>query len=341
MAHLVRSLGWALTLEEYMTQLNLSGRQLNDTQQKPVEKSHEDESIKNQTVGALGALAMFAAVIVIGSCSRSTKPVAVQQPVQPTTPASAPAPTMPALVPVPTPVVAKAKSHRAATLSYINREYGISFIFPRNYQLKTQLANTNEAQLASVSTEAAQTKFAYPGGLALASVEMPAKSYPGTDFKAGFIRVSVNHGMTAETCTHSALPAPNQSDGTEEPSPAKTARLEIGGVEFVEIGDEMQDSTGAASKQPDAKYYHAFSNGACYEFALGIATDGEPSGNVEEVTPVNREAVFARLEKILASVRFQPVVMPETQKPATAVATTTPADSSSAAEHHEGTAPNF
>ena len=68
-----------------MTQLNLSGRQSNTTQQKPTSEL-EDGSIKNQTVGALGALAMFAAVIVIGSCSRSTKPVAVQQPIQPTTP---------------------------------------------------------------------------------------------------------------------------------------------------------------------------------------------------------------------------------------------------------------
>jgi hypothetical protein len=323
-----------------MTQLNLSGRQLNDTQQKPVGKNNEHESIKNQTVGALGALAMFAAVIVIGSCSRSTKPVAVQQPVQPTAPASVPAPTMPAPVPAPTGVVAKAKNHRAATLSYVNREYGISFSFPRSYQLKTQLATKNEAQLSSISTVPAQTKFAYPGGLALASVEIPANSYPATDLKSAFIRVSVNHGMTAETCTRSALPEPNQSAGIEEPSQMKTAQLKIGGVEFVEIGDEIQNSSGAAMKQPDAKYYHAFSNGACYEFALGIATDGERSGNLEEVTPVDREAVFTRLEKILASVRFQPVVMPETQKPATAV-TTAPADSSSTAEHHEGAASNF
>ena len=78
-----------------MTQLNLSGRQSNNTQQKPAAE-HEDESIKNQTVGALGALAMFAAVIVIGSCSRSSKPVAVQQPLQPTAPVSAPAVTAPA-----------------------------------------------------------------------------------------------------------------------------------------------------------------------------------------------------------------------------------------------------
>ena len=94
-----------------MTQLNLSGRQSNNTPQKPA-VDHEDGSIKNQTVGALGALAMFAAVIVIGSCSRSSKPVAVQQPAQPTTPVLAPATTVSTPAPTPTPVVAKAKKHR-------------------------------------------------------------------------------------------------------------------------------------------------------------------------------------------------------------------------------------
>ena len=113
-----------------MTQLNLSGRQSNDTQQKPAAEP-EGGSIKNQTVGALGALAMFAAVIVIGSCSRSSKPVAVQQPVQPAAPVSAPAVnSSPAPAPAPVQAKAKTRKHRAATLSYVNREYGLSFSFP-------------------------------------------------------------------------------------------------------------------------------------------------------------------------------------------------------------------
>ncbi len=156
-----------------MTQLNLSGRQSNNSQQKPAEL--EDESIKNQTVGALGALAMFAAVIVIGSCSTS-KPVAVQQPVQSTTPAAAPAPTVPVPTPAPAPVVAKAKKHRAATLSYVNREYGLSFNFPRTYQLKTQLAtqagpttNGNETPATSATAGPLPMNFVHPGGMALAA----------------------------------------------------------------------------------------------------------------------------------------------------------------------------
>src|SRR5690348_11135707 len=108
MAPGLRSLLRAATQEEYMTQLNLSGRQPEPSQQKPA-ADLEDGSIKNQTVGALGALAMFAAVIIVGSCSRSSRPVAVQQqPVQPAAPVSAPAVT--ASIPTLAPEKAKAKT---------------------------------------------------------------------------------------------------------------------------------------------------------------------------------------------------------------------------------------
>lgn len=318
-----------------MTQLNLSGRQSDNTQQKPVTE-HEDESIKNQTVGALGALAMFAAVIVIGSCSRSSTPVAVQKPIQPTAPVSAPAVTAPAPAPAPVLATAKTKKHRAATLSYVNREYGLSFNFPRNYQLKTQTKTTgNETQSDSATNESVEMSFVHPGGVRLAAVEMPGNSYPGTDFKSGLLNASVNPGMTSEQCAQFAVP---ESSTGADPS----AQVKIGAVDF----HETEDSDAAMMKQSDAKYYHVFSNGACYEFALGVGTGGD--GATDEIKPIDRAGVFAKLEKILATVKFQPAVMPETmtqetqtpetqidkaQAPAPAVAATTPADSSHTAEH--------
>jgi hypothetical protein len=280
-----------------MTQLNLSGRQTDHTQQKPAAE-HTDESIKNQTVGALGALAMFAAVIVIGSCS-SSKPVAVQQPVQPAAPVSAPASTIPTAAPTPAPVAAKAKKHRAATLSYVNREYGLSFNFPRNYQLKTDVTTT-------ATTEPVPMNFVHPGGLTLVAVEMPGNSYPGTDFKSGIVNVSVNPGMKAEACAQFVSPEPKATDVS---TPARIDEVKFGAIEF----HEVHNNSDAMAKEADAKYYHAFSNGACYEFALGVATNDD--GKVEETVPVNREAVFAKLETILATVKLQAAVMPETQTP--------------------------
>jgi hypothetical protein len=293
-----------------MTQLNLSGRQPNNTQQKSIAKP-EDESIKNQTVGALGALAMFAAVIVVASCSRSSKPVAVEQPLKPEAPVSTPAVTTPAPVTTPVPVVAKAKTRRAATLSYINREYGVSLSFPRTYRLKTQLKSDTD--------NAAQMNFVQPGGIELAAIELPRNSYPGTDFKSGTVNVSVNPGMTSEACAQFAAPDP----GTGTDAPAKTDQVKLGTIEF----HEVETSDRAMMKQADSKYYHVFGNGACYEFALGVGTDS--NHNVEEITQVDRKEVFGKLEKILATVKLWPAVMPETQMPEAQTQTSTSQTSTS------------
>ncbi|MBZ5650242.1 MAG: hypothetical protein LAO18_07130 [Acidobacteriia bacterium] len=308
-----------------MTQLNLSGRQSNNPQQKSAAEP-EGGSIKNQTVGALGALAMFAAVIVIGSCSRGSKPVAVQQPIQPAAPVSTPAVTP---APAPAPVAkAKAKRRRAATLSYVNREYGLSFDFPRNYRLKTG----NAVNAASGPTQPAQMNFVQPGGMTLAAVEMPGNSYPGTDFTSGTINVNVNPGMTSEACAQFALPEP--APGTDASSRVRIEEVKIGATEF----HEVENPSGATMKKADNRYYHVFNHGACYEFALGIGTDNDV--NVEEITPVDRQQVFGKLEKILVTVKFQPVLMPESAAPVPSVAATTPADSSTTPEH-EVPAPNF
>jgi hypothetical protein len=298
-----------------MTQLNLSGRQSSSKQQNTAAQP-EGESIKNQTVGALGALAMFAAVIVIGSCSHSSKPVATQQPIQPTAPVSAPA--VATLTPPPAPVQAKAKpkKHRAATLSYVNRQYGVSFDFPRQFSLKSG----DQAQLSWGDLGPFQMDFAQPGGVTLAGVEVPADSYPATDFKSAFVTLSVNPGVTSEACAQFAFPEANAA--ADPSSTEKTGKVKIGALEF----SEVENSTAGMMKQTDARYYHAFSNGACYEFALGVGTDGNVDG--EGIKPVDRDQVFGKLEKILASVKLQPAVVRETEPTAPSAGVTGPAESS-------------
>jgi hypothetical protein len=238
---------------------------------------------------------MFAVVIVIASCSRSSKPAVVEQPLKPEASISAPVATSPVPVATPAPVAAKAKPRRAATLSYTNREYGLSFNFPGNYRLKTQ----------PKSDDAAQMNFVQPGGITLAAIELPGNSYPGTDFKSGTVNVSVNPGMTPEACTQFAYP---EAMGTET-SPLKTEQVKLGAIKF----NKVETSDRAMMKEADAKYYHMFGNGACYEFALGVGTDSD--NNVEEITPVDRKEVFGKLEKILTTVKLRPAVMPETQTP--------------------------
>lgn len=324
-----------------MTQLNLSGRQLHNAQPKS-DAEPEEESIKNQTVGALGALAMFAAVIVVGSCSHSSTPVAVEQPAQPAPGISAPAVPTPAPVQPVAAAKTKAKQHRTATLSYVNREYGLSFNFPRSYQLKTG----TRVESASPAIEPSMN-FINPGGTTLAAVEMPGNAYPGTDFKSGIVNVSVNSGMTSEACAQFAFPKPASTTDAASAVQIESAKVEevkIGGNEFYEV----ENASSAIAQEAAAKYYHVFSNGVCYEFALGVGTDG--ISHVEEVTPVDRKAAFGKLERILATVKIQPAVMPETKMPETnvseagapvpAVAATTSADTSHTPEQ-KVPAPNF
>jgi len=311
-----------------MTQLNLSGRQSTTKQESPSAEENGG-SIKNQTVGAFGALVVFAAVIAIGSCSRgNNKPAVVAQTTQPSAPISSPIAQATVPVPVQEPVKAKpskAKSmrRRPATLSYVNREYGVSFSFPRQYMLKSG----DQAQLSWGDLGPFLMDFVHPGGVTLAAVELPGNSYPGTDFKSAFVNISVNPGMTSEACTQFAFPEPkagvqpSSNDTTGNDTTGKdttgkdatgkhtTTRVKIGAIEF----SEVENSTAATMKQTDAKYYHAFNNGACYEFALGIGTESD--GSVEGIAPVDRQVVFGKLEKILATVKLRPAAVPETATP--------------------------
>jgi hypothetical protein len=74
------------------------------------------------------------------------------------------------------------------------------------------------------------------------------------------------------------------------------------------LGDLELRSTEAVSgegtRQSDSKYFHAYQNGACYEFALNVTTDASEEGIVKHV---DRDKVFNRLEQILSTVKINSV----------------------------------
>jgi cell division septation protein DedD len=115
--------------------------------------------------------------------------------------------------------------------------------------------------------------------------------------------VSVKTGLTQAECSQFAFPDP-KAQGAEPPSKAK-----LGSIEFV----QAEEHTAEEAKQADAKYYHVFENGACYEFALGVGTVGEEGerGSMQ----VDRGEVFNKLEKILATVKIRPAEIPPTEGP--------------------------
>jgi hypothetical protein len=237
-------------------------------------------------------------------------------------------PTPPVTTPITTPTAPLAQAaakpvHKKVlrvptTVTYADKTSGVSFQYPRRYSLKT-----GEAADELLSSDAVPMNFAQPGGVAIAAVAVPESAYPKSDLGAAFFNVSVNKSLTAEQCGEfpGAKPAvAADSTAPIDPAPAiKPAKLMIGDM-------ELQSSESLASqgtREEASKYYHVFENGACYEFALKVATTGvETEGGKH----VDREEVFKKLEKILATVKITPaqVVSEKTAKdatPTTAVAT--------------------
>ena len=86
----------------------------------------------------------------------------------------------------------------------------------------------------------------------------------------------------------------------------------------VELAQSMLEFAKAESvtEQSEARFYHHFENGACYEFALGIE---DAPGTTK---PVDHLQVFDKLERIMTTVKIKsdPVPVVATSEPAAQVA---------------------
>jgi hypothetical protein len=176
-----------------------------------------------------------------------------------------------------------------AQSKYANKAYGISFEFPEGYKLhRGELGDSYSlGYLGPIPME-----FPYPGGVRLATVEVPATLYPNTDFDAAFVTVSVNQYLTQGECDP---PAPSL------PKSQETLTLRIDGLEF--HGTDEGDA--GLGHQFGGTYYHSFFEGSCYELGEGIATSGY--GSVEGLQKVDGAQVSASLNLILRSVRIDAV----------------------------------
>ncbi len=137
--------------------------------------------------------------------------------------------------------------------------------------------------------------FVQPGGVAVATVTLPDNSYTGTDFKSASFIVNINRGLSEQECSHFAFVDTNNADG--EPVDAENVKVGPSDVDM----ETTSTFTASMMKQNETQYYHRYENGACYEYVLGLATGGY--GAKDGIQPVDREDVFAKLEKILATVK--------------------------------------
>jgi hypothetical protein len=273
--------------------------------------------------------AALAAVVLLqtSACSKGTgSSGSIATSSQISSPQPAPAvSTTPTTPSAPTPAAKpRAKSSRQRKIAaYNNPDYGVSFRYPIQYSLKEgEKANLEWPGLGPV-----EMNFVQPGGTTLTAVELPRRLYSGTDLSAAFFNVSVNPQLTSVQCEQFAFPeAGNPEDESVTASSDLISKAKLGANEF----DAIEGTTGDATNRANAKYYHVFENGICYEFALGLGTTG--NGEADEAKEdgpkaVDRDAVFRKLNWMLSTVKIKSVDVPEKAVPEVAAqAPAVPAD---------------
>ncbi len=253
---------------------------------------------RQQKLAMIAGFAILGLLLAVSACSKqSPKPALVGV----SSPASSSATAAAATTPVTTPTAAASPAStkktpktkkRPANVTYSDANSGVSFRYPRKFALAS---GGKEPQLSGMSD--APMNFVQPGGVAVATVELPSGSYPGTDFASAFFNVNVNRGISEQECAHFAFADTRNADGKS----IDADKVKIGSTDM-----EMTSTfSGSAMKQAETQYYHGYENGACYEYVLGLGTEGfATEGGIEHV---NRDEVFAKLEKILATVKINPV----------------------------------
>jgi len=180
----------------------------------------------------------------------------------------------------------KAAVKRISTATYKNSTYGVTLRYPKTYTMLTPEKDSKE----SAWPDPVAMNFTQPGGETLTTLVLP-----GTR-SASYFKVSVNKNVNAEECGKFSS-TPEQSELASNPPvdtsddsivPAKTNVL---GVAFTKAEN--------VTEQSEARYYHHFENGACYEFGLGVE---DAPGTTK---PVDHMQVFDKLERILTTVKIK------------------------------------
>jgi len=260
---------------------------------------------RQQKFAMIASFTILGMLLAISACSKqSPKPALVGV----SSPVSAPAapPTVAALAT--TPVAAlpapkkKAPKKRPANVVYSDPNSGVSFLYPRKFAL----ASGDKAQPQLAVAGDVPMNFVQPGGVAVATVAVPSDSYPGTDFTSAFFNVNVNRSVSEQECEHFAFVDTRNADG----EPVDAEKVKVGSTDM----ETTANFSASAIQQAETQYYHSYVNGACYEYVLGLGTEGfATEGGIGHV---NRDEVFDKLEKILATVKINSVEQEHIAEPA-------------------------
>ncbi len=249
---------------------------------------------RQQKLAMIAGFAILGLLLAASACSKqSPKPALVGV----SSPASNSPTAAVAAIPVTIPTAAtptkKTPKRRPANVTYSDPNSGVSFLYPRKFALTT--GDKAQPQFAPMGD--ASMNFVQPGGVAVATVELPSGSYPGTDFASAFFNVNVNRSVSEQECQHFALVDSHNVNGGS----VNAEKVTIGHTDMA----TTSNFSASAMTQSETQYYHSYENGACYEYVLSVGTAGY--GAKDGVEPVNRDQVFAKLEKIMATVKVNPV----------------------------------
>jgi hypothetical protein len=267
---------------------------------------------------SMAATKVFAAVLVLElalgtvGCSKSKPAAQTSQDSSNQTVANVAAPAVPSAVPVSvnqqeTP---KKKSVQGPvrklprTLLYTDADSGFSLAYPRKSSLRTG----QRAELEAIGMEWLPMNFVQQGGTTVTMLELPSNTKEQKS-SGEFFAVSVHNGLTAEQCGKFAGESASKLDNStaEKADPMPISRVSLHGFEYSELNRQTD--------QGNAKYYHRFVPGSgeissCYEFTLAVKSgekkaEGENIVVSSESPQVQKRDDFARLEKILASVKIK------------------------------------
>jgi hypothetical protein len=284
------------TIWKSTTQKSTNQKSTNQVTNNPISGTTLSSWTRQQKIAitTIAGYAILGLLLAMSACSKqSPKPalVSVSSPAATSpTPATAVAATQ-ANIAAPIATAQKSPRKRPANVTYSDTNFGVSFLYPRKFVLTS--GNDALPQFAGMGD--ALMNFVQPGGVAVATVALPNGSYPGTDFASAFFNVNVNRSVSEEECAHFALADSHNVNGGS----VDAEKVKIGSTDM----ETTSNFSASALTQTETQYYHSYGNGACYEYVLSLGTAGY--GVKDGAEPVNRDEVFAKLEKILATVKIK------------------------------------
>jgi hypothetical protein len=195
----------------------------------------------------------------------------------------------------------------------LNPDQCSEFAVPQPKVVATSTTPATSIEVSTANSASNETPSTQTASTQSASSETPSAQSTSTQAAAP---AESQSAPVAAASTATPSPELKQSSSASSGAEPQGSKLMIGDLEL----RATEAVSGEGTRQSDAKYFHVFQNGACYEFAVNVTTVASEDGLIKHV---DRDKVFDRLEKILATVKIEDVKPAAPEVTAEAPAATT------------------